>query len=399
MNLLEGLLLNGVHGELTDIQGVVEGEMNLDNFDQLFNGLAGVELSPEELEAAMSQFIGEDGSLDVEELSHYLQQLGQKIATESAKTSAVVQETVNAEHGISVSGEQQASAKHIVNESGAEVESRMQLIQSQQSLNVEASVESSLDGGDNLKKQNQVIQQLTLKKEAVQQQQVALEQNPKSTPNLSSEKGETSLPRFSMDLPGEKVLQSIDLAKVAMADLTPGESQTTQQSSQVGQLTQVGTTQATTQTQPGFKAHQLSVNSPVNHSDWADGLGDKVVWLTNQPIKSAVVKLNPQELGPIDINVKVHQNEASIQFTSHNMAAKEAIEHAMPKLREMMLQQGLELTDVNVSTDSSQTKQQSEQPHQFGSQLNDRLDSNHQETELVSPVIAQKPQGLVDLFA
>jgi flagellar hook-length control protein FliK len=93
------------------------------------------------------------------------------------------------------------------------------------------------------------------------------------------------------------------------------------------------------------------------HPDWGREISERVVWMFKQAVPSAELNLNPRHLGPISIRVDVNQDQATIAFTAQHAAVKEAIEAALPKLREMLGAQQLNLLDVNVSQQQSEQKQ------------------------------------------
>lgn len=90
---------------------------------------------------------------------------------------------------------------------------------------------------------------------------------------------------------------------------------------------------------------------------WNNELGQKLIWMHKQSIPSAELRLNPEHLGPVLIKIDMNQDQASISFTAQNQAVKEAIEAALPKLREMFSGQQLDLADVNVSQHQSEQGQ------------------------------------------
>ncbi|TIE03627.1 flagellar hook-length control protein FliK, partial [Legionella pneumophila] len=49
----------------------------------------------------------------------------------------------------------------------------------------------------------------------------------------------------------------------------------------------------------------FSIPIHVNHSQWSEQLSEHIVWLGHQDVKSALIKIHPEELGPLEINVKV----------------------------------------------------------------------------------------------
>ncbi|MDP2903776.1 MAG: flagellar hook-length control protein FliK [Methylovulum sp.] len=101
-----------------------------------------------------------------------------------------------------------------------------------------------------------------------------------------------------------------------------------------------------------------TIAKPINHPGWSKDLGEHVVWLCNKAIPSAEITLNPEHLGPITVRIDVDQDQASIQFTTPHAAVKEVLEASIPKLREMLNSQQLNLVDVNVSQHSASNQQQ-----------------------------------------
>jgi len=95
----------------------------------------------------------------------------------------------------------------------------------------------------------------------------------------------------------------------------------------------------------------IGLPSPVPHPRWQQELGERMTWLAQrgEGVQSAEIKLNPAHLGPLEVRVSVDRDQTSIQFVSQHAAVREAIEAAVPKLREMFGQHHLNLADVNVS--------------------------------------------------
>lgn len=100
-----------------------------------------------------------------------------------------------------------------------------------------------------------------------------------------------------------------------------------------------------------------AISRPLNDPAWNKELGEKLIWMHKQAVPSAELRLNPEHLGPISIRVDVQGDQANIAFTTHHLAVKEAIEAALPKLREMLQGQQLNLADVNVSQQNSDPRQ------------------------------------------
>ncbi|TRW90831.1 flagellar hook-length control protein FliK [Candidatus Methylobacter oryzae] len=96
-----------------------------------------------------------------------------------------------------------------------------------------------------------------------------------------------------------------------------------------------------------------AMTKPLSHPEWNKDLGERIVWMTNKAIPSAEIRLNPQHLGPISVRVDVTDDQATVAFTAQHAAVRETLEASIPKLREMMGTQQLNLADVSISQGSA----------------------------------------------
>lgn len=92
-----------------------------------------------------------------------------------------------------------------------------------------------------------------------------------------------------------------------------------------------------------------AMTKPLSHPEWNKDLGERIVWMNSRAIPSAEIRLNPQHLGPISVRVDVTDDQATVVFTAQHAVVRETLEASIPKLREMMGAQQLNLVEVNVS--------------------------------------------------
>ncbi len=86
--------------------------------------------------------------------------------------------------------------------------------------------------------------------------------------------------------------------------------------------------------------------------DWPDALGERVVWMAGRGgSQHATLRLNPPHLGSVEVRLTVspQDGQASVSFHVQHPDAREAIQAALPRLREMMAEAGIQLTDAQVS--------------------------------------------------
>ena len=115
------------------------------------------------------------------------------------------------------------------------------------------------------------------------------------------------------------------------------------------------------------------MTKPFNHPEWKQEFNERIVWMHTKSIPSAEIRLNPQGLGPISIQVNVDKDQqASIVFNAQNAAVREAIEASIPKLREMLNAQQVNLAEVNVSQQQQQGQGSARQAMQDAMAENNR---------------------------
>ncbi len=108
---------------------------------------------------------------------------------------------------------------------------------------------------------------------------------------------------------------------------------------------------------------------PMNQNAWAEGLVNRVMYLSSQNLKSADIQLEPAELGRLDIRVNVATDQSTqVTFISGHAGVRDALDSQVHRLRELFAQQGLAQPDVNVA-DQSRGQQQQQQGQAQGSNL------------------------------
>jgi flagellar hook-length control protein FliK len=133
------------------------------------------------------------------------------------------------------------------------------------------------------------------------------------------------------------------------------------------------TAAAAPDTQPIAPAHSASVNVPNaataldgtsqtassptpsqgapldTAARWHDALASRVQWLVDHDVGEARIKLNPPELGALDVKISLHDDKTFVQLTAHNAAARDELAQSLPRLRELLAANGLELGGATVS--------------------------------------------------
>lgn len=92
----------------------------------------------------------------------------------------------------------------------------------------------------------------------------------------------------------------------------------------------------------------VAVEAQVRTPAFATELGEKVVWLAGRSAQVAELTLNPPQMGTLEVRLTLTGGEAGAQFFSPNPVVREALEAALPRLRELMAQAGINLGQADV---------------------------------------------------
>ncbi len=155
----------------------------------------------------------------------------------------------------------------------------------------------------------------------------------------------------------------------------------------------------TPQTAPAqAAAPQGSLDTPVQDPRWSQEFGEKIVWMARNDQQQAQLSLNPAHLGPLQITLSLDSDQASANFTAATPEVRQAIEDAMPRLREMLASAGISLGQTQVGTQAQQEQAQARQERSGTRSQGDEaiLEADSGSVTSVSP---QRGNGLVDLFA
>lgn len=153
---------------------------------------------------------------------------------------------------------------------------------------------------------------------------------------------------------------------------------------------------------PGANNHSARLAPHVGHPGWSQALGQHVVMMAGNAQHTATLTLNPPDLGPMQVVLQVQNSQADATFVTAQPEVKQALEAALPRLREMMEQAGIELGQATVNTGSPQQQAGQEQSgrNQGTHVATLDADSNDVSTMLAMPPSAgTMGRGMVDIFA
>ncbi|MFB2773830.1 flagellar hook-length control protein FliK [Shewanella xiamenensis] len=75
----------------------------------------------------------------------------------------------------------------------------------------------------------------------------------------------------------------------------------------------------------------------------------QLVTMVSQGIQQAEIRLDPPELGHMIVKIQVHGDQTQVQFHVAQAQTRDVVEQAIPRLRELLQEQGMQLADSHVS--------------------------------------------------
>ncbi|MBD8115864.1 flagellar hook-length control protein FliK [Pantoea agglomerans] len=113
------------------------------------------------------------------------------------------------------------------------------------------------------------------------------------------------------------------------------------------------------------------LNSQLGSDEWQQALSQQIVMFSRNGQQNAELRLHPEDLGAIQISLKLDNDQAQINLVSSHSHVRAALEAAIPQLRSALAESGINLGESQVSSDSSA------QGQQFQQQQEARRDGQH----------------------
>jgi flagellar hook-length control protein FliK len=165
-------------------------------------------------------------------------------------------------------------------------------------------------------------------------------------------------------------------------------------------VTPVVTQQAMLNVQALSNDPTAKLTPQVGSAGWDQALGQKVVWMVAGGQQNASLTLNPPDLGPMQVVLNVTNSHATVTFSAAQPEVRQALETAMPKLREMLGDAGIQLGQASINSGSAQQQNTAfNQSSQNSSQSGGTMNAGEAVISAARSVQTSSGLGLVDTFA
>ncbi|PKG56559.1 flagellar hook-length control protein FliK [Shewanella sp. GutDb-MelDb] len=176
-------------------------------------------------------------------------------------------------------------------------------------------------------------------------------------------------------------------------------------------------------TAAGLQAHNLQIQQSLTraepqqiqlslkqHADQATQMQEMIqrfspvmkqqlITMVSQGVQHAEIRLDPAELGSMIVRIQVQGDTTQVQFQVSQHQTRDLIEQAMPRLREMLAEQGMQLTDGQVSQDNGGNEQAFQGDRDSQGQSHSEMDEISAEDRVVGTNLASSAASGIDYYA
>ena len=237
-----------------------------------------------------------------------------------------------------------------------------------------------------------------------------LSQNGAGQPSLNAPPG--SHDNAQSSTPYQSQAKNSDPALSGNAPATPAVAATAEKqelasasssSSPTATLAPIMSSHATSQT-AATVAPAPVLSQPLGTHEWQQSLSQHITLFTKQGQQTAELRLHPEDLGQVQISLKLDDNQAQLQMVSAHSHVRAALEAALPVLRTSLAENGIQLAQSSVSSETFAGQQQSSSQQQHQASRSGNTGSFNEESDELLPVpaalqSAARGNSAVDIFA
>ncbi len=132
---------------------------------------------------------------------------------------------------------------------------------------------------------------------------------------------------------------------------------------------------------------------------WSEAMSERVVWASKQGVQTATLQLDPPELGSLQVKLHITHDQVSVSFSSPHASVRDSVEQSMPRLKEMLEEQGLSLGEASVNDQGAPSSDRDRDEQTGVASRDGRYDASREEGVEVSENENKSSLSLVDYYA
>jgi len=141
------------------------------------------------------------------------------------------------------------------------------------------------------------------------------------------------------------VVRRVELPKILASAMTAAESSS---ASPADRLPPAGAHGTATSAVAALAATVPGAPVDLRSPSWQETFAHRVQVLVDTQVGEARIKLNPPELGAVDVKISLVDDKTYVQLTTATAAARDELAQSLPRLRELFTVSGLELGGASV---------------------------------------------------
>ncbi|MBY6094584.1 flagellar hook-length control protein FliK [Ferrimonas balearica] len=145
-------------------------------------------------------------------------------------------------------------------------------------------------------------------------------------------------------------------------------------------------------------ADSTLLRQPVAAERLAPELRERLAVMINTDRMTAELRLDPPELGALQVRIQMNGDQAQVQIQTQHAQARDLLEQALPRLREMLQGQGIQLADANVSH-QQHSEGQADGGSDFGGQGGQGGVDGGAEDAVAHQISNRNAEGGIDFYA
>ncbi len=103
---------------------------------------------------------------------------------------------------------------------------------------------------------------------------------------------------------------------------------------------------------PAGQPVRLEIAAPLGSREFGADLGNRLVWMATHNHQVAELRIDPPQLGPVELRLSIANDQASLSITSPHAAVRDAIQANLPRLQDMLQGLGINLGSVSVGAEA-----------------------------------------------